>query len=161
MAIRPRFRAEDASTASTGRPLRTCCRIKKSGVHDDAGSGVQTSIALPSSCCSSRWLGVRALVVPRCKAPSRAPPSACSNVGEEAIKGNEVVKQAAELLRASGLNFYGNVEGNDIYRGTTGRGSVCDGFVGKRPRLKASEGLAQMLAGFRAGGVHAQPAGRA
>lgn len=68
------------------------------------------------------------------------------NVGEEAIKGNEVVKQAAELLRASGLNFYGNVEGNDIYRGTTDV-VVCDGFVGN-VALKASEGLAQMLAGF-------------
>src|SRR3546814_8111919 len=40
------------------------------------------------------------------------------NIGEEVIKGNEVVKQAAELLRASGLNFYGNVEGDDICKGT-------------------------------------------
>jgi phosphate acyltransferase len=68
------------------------------------------------------------------------------NVGEEVIKGNEVVKRAAELLRASGLNFYGNVEGDDIYRGTTDV-VVCDGFVGN-VALKASEGLAQMLAGF-------------
>jgi glycerol-3-phosphate acyltransferase PlsX len=67
------------------------------------------------------------------------------NVGEEVIKGNEVVKQAAELLRASALNFYGNVEGDDIYRGTTDV-VVCDGFVGN-VALKASEGLAQMLAG--------------
>jgi glycerol-3-phosphate acyltransferase PlsX len=41
------------------------------------------------------------------------------NIGEEDIKGNEVVKQAAELLRASHLNFYGNVEGDDIFKGTT------------------------------------------
>ena len=68
------------------------------------------------------------------------------NVGEEVIKGNEAVKRAAELLRASGLNFYGNVEGDDIYRGTTDV-VVCDGFVGN-VALKASEGLAQMLAGF-------------
>ena len=67
------------------------------------------------------------------------------NIGEEAIKGNEVVKQAGELLRASALNFYGNVEGNDIYKGTTDV-VVCDGFVGN-VALKASEGLAQMLAG--------------
>jgi glycerol-3-phosphate acyltransferase PlsX len=67
------------------------------------------------------------------------------NVGEEVIKGNEVVKRAAELLRSSGLNFFGNVEGNDIFRGTTDV-VVCDGFVGK-VALKASEGLAQMLAG--------------
>jgi len=68
------------------------------------------------------------------------------NVGEEAIKGNEVVKQAGELLRASGLNFHGNVEGDDIYRGTVDV-IVCDGFVGN-VALKTSEGLAQMLAGF-------------
>jgi glycerol-3-phosphate acyltransferase PlsX len=68
------------------------------------------------------------------------------NIGEEDIKGNEVVKQAAELLRDSGLNFYGNIEGNDIYKGTTDV-VVCDGFVGN-VALKASEGVAQMLATF-------------
>lgn len=66
------------------------------------------------------------------------------NIGEEVIKGNEVVKEAAELLRASPLNFHGNVEGNDIYKGTTDV-VVCDGFVGN-VALKTSEGLAQMLA---------------
>ncbi len=65
------------------------------------------------------------------------------NIGEEAIKGNEVVKQAAEMLRASGLNFQGNVEGDDIYKGKTDV-VVCDGFVGNIA-LKTSEGLAQML----------------
>lgn len=68
------------------------------------------------------------------------------NIGEEEIKGSEVIKQAAELLRASGLNFYGNVEGDDIYKGTTDV-VVCDGFVGNVV-LKTSEGLAQMLATF-------------
>lgn len=68
------------------------------------------------------------------------------NIGEEAIKGNDTVKQAADLLRASGLNFHGNVEGDDIYEGTTDV-VVCDGFVGN-VALKTSEGLARMLAGF-------------
>ena len=68
------------------------------------------------------------------------------NIGEEEIKGNEVVKEAADLLRASDLNFYGNVEGTDIYRGTTDV-VVCDGFVGN-VALKTSEGLAQMLGDF-------------
>ncbi|HSN39957.1 MAG TPA: phosphate acyltransferase PlsX [Burkholderiales bacterium] len=68
------------------------------------------------------------------------------NIGEEDIKGNEVVKHAAELLRASDLNFRGNVEGNDIYKGTTDI-VVCDGFVGN-VALKASEGVAQMLATY-------------
>ena len=72
------------------------------------------------------------------------------NIGEEAIKGSEVVKKAGELLRAAGqagiLNFHGNVEGNDIFKGTTDI-VVCDGFVGN-VALKASEGLASMIASF-------------
>jgi glycerol-3-phosphate acyltransferase PlsX len=68
------------------------------------------------------------------------------NIGSEDIKGNEVVKQAGELLRASHLNFYGNVEGDDIYKGTVDL-VVCDGFVGNVV-LKASEGLAHMMGGF-------------
>jgi len=68
------------------------------------------------------------------------------NIGKELIKGNEVVKQASELLRASPLNFVGNVEGNDIFKGTTDV-IVCDGFVGN-VALKTAEGLALMLAGF-------------
>jgi phosphate acyltransferase len=65
------------------------------------------------------------------------------NIGEEDIKGNEVAKRAADLLRASGLNFYGNVEGDDIYKGTTDV-VVCDGFVGN-VALKASEGVIRMM----------------
>ncbi|MDX9706948.1 MAG: phosphate acyltransferase PlsX [Azospira sp.] len=68
------------------------------------------------------------------------------NIGEEEIKGNEVVKQAAELLRESGLNFVGNVEGDGVYMGEADV-VVCDGFVGN-VALKISEGLAQMLATF-------------
>ena len=68
------------------------------------------------------------------------------NIGEEAIKGNDIVKDAAELLRASDLNFQGNVEGTDIYMGTIDV-IVCDGFVGN-VALKTSEGLAQMLAQY-------------
>lgn len=65
------------------------------------------------------------------------------NIGEEVIKGNEVVKEAADLLRASPLNFHGNVEGNDIFKGTVDV-VVCDGFVGNVV-LKSVEGLAKML----------------
>ena len=66
------------------------------------------------------------------------------NIGVEDIKGNETVKRAAELLRDSGLNFSGNVEGDDIYKGSVDV-VVCDGFVGN-VALKASEGVAQMMA---------------
>ena len=69
------------------------------------------------------------------------------NIGEEEIKGNEVIKRAGELLRTAAagghLNFHGNVEGNDIFKGTTDL-VVCDGFVGN-VALKTSEGLAGML----------------
>ncbi|MEK9802193.1 MAG: phosphate acyltransferase PlsX [Curvibacter sp.] len=72
------------------------------------------------------------------------------NIGEEVIKGNETIKKAGELLRSAAnsgdLNFYGNVEGNDIFKGTTDI-VVCDGFVGN-VALKTSEGLASMIGGF-------------
>jgi len=72
------------------------------------------------------------------------------NIGEEVIKGNEVIKKTAQLLRLAAsngdLNFYGNVEGNDIYSGLTDL-VVCDGFVGN-VALKASEGLAKMIGQF-------------
>ena len=71
------------------------------------------------------------------------------NIGEEAIKGSEVIKRAGELLRAAGrsgyLNFQGNVEGNDIFKGTVDI-VTCDGFVGN-VALKASEGVASMITG--------------
>jgi glycerol-3-phosphate acyltransferase PlsX len=65
------------------------------------------------------------------------------NIGEENIKGNEVVKAAGEMLRLGNLNFVGNVEGDDIFKGNTNV-IVCDGFVGN-VALKTSEGLAQMV----------------
>ncbi len=72
------------------------------------------------------------------------------NIGEEAIKGSETIKRAGELLRlaAAGghINFHGNVEGNDIFKGITDI-VVCDGFVGN-VMLKTSEGLASMLTDF-------------
>jgi glycerol-3-phosphate acyltransferase PlsX len=68
------------------------------------------------------------------------------NIGSEEIKGNEVVKKAGEMLRQCPVNFHGNVEGDDIYKGTTDV-VVCDGFVGN-VALKTSEGLAKMLGDF-------------
>lgn len=69
------------------------------------------------------------------------------NIGEEVIKGNDVIKRAGQLLREAAargdLNFHGNVEGNDIFKGTTDI-VVCDGFVGN-VALKTSEGLAAMV----------------
>jgi glycerol-3-phosphate acyltransferase PlsX len=72
------------------------------------------------------------------------------NVGEEAIKGSEMIKKAGELLRSAAnngdLNFFGNVEGDDILKGTVDI-VVCDGLVGNIA-LKSMEGVAKMIVDF-------------
>jgi glycerol-3-phosphate acyltransferase PlsX len=68
------------------------------------------------------------------------------NIGEEEVKGNEVIKQSAELIKQTNLDYYGFVEGDDIYKGTTDV-VVCDGFEGNIA-LKSSEGLAKMVSFF-------------
>ena len=79
-----------------------------------------------------------------------APTVGLLNIGEEVIKGSDEIKRAGELLRAAAksgdLNFVGNVEGNDIFKGTADI-VVCDGFVGN-VLLKTSEGLATMIGQF-------------
>ena len=81
------------------------------------------------------------------------------NIGEEAIKGSETIKRAGELLRAAGeggqINFHGNVEGNDIFKGTVDI-VVCDGFVGN-VLLKTSEGPGLDAGRLHPPGVHARP----
>jgi glycerol-3-phosphate acyltransferase PlsX len=73
------------------------------------------------------------------------------SIGEEAEKGNKVVKEAHQLLRCAGLNFHGNVEGRDVLAGTSDRGPidvvVCDGFVGN-VLLKFYEAVAPMMLGM-------------
>ena len=66
------------------------------------------------------------------------------SIGEEAGKGNTLVKETHEMLRAGTLNFYGNVEGRDVYKGDVDV-IICDGFVGN-VALKVSEGLADAAA---------------
>jgi len=68
------------------------------------------------------------------------------NIGQEEMKGNESVKEAAQLLAASDIHYIGFVEGDDIYRGTANV-VVCDGFVGN-VALKSSEGVASMIGHF-------------
>jgi glycerol-3-phosphate acyltransferase PlsX len=65
------------------------------------------------------------------------------NIGEEEIKGNEKVKEAARLLTASHINYIGFVEGNDIFSRDVDV-VVTDGFVGN-VSLKTMEGLAKMI----------------
>jgi len=62
-------------------------------------------------------------------------------IGEETGKGNSLIKETYPLLEKSTLNFIGNVEGRDVFRGDVDV-IVCDGFVGN-VCLKVSEGLAE------------------
>jgi phosphate acyltransferase len=65
------------------------------------------------------------------------------SIGEEAHKGNDLTRAAAELLKTVNLNFIGNVEGRDIFTGNVDV-IVCDGFIGN-VALKVSEGLGDMV----------------
>jgi glycerol-3-phosphate acyltransferase PlsX len=99
--------------------------------------------------CDARHLlqfGVMGAMLAEAVDHSSRPTVGLLNIGEEDIKGNEVVKEAALLLKESGLNFIGNVEGDGIYKGHADV-VVCDGFVGN-VALKTTEGLAQMLGVF-------------
>ena len=77
---------------------------------------------------------------------NRSPRIGLLNIGEEEIKGNEQVKEAAGLLASSHLNYGGFAEGDDIYKGGYDV-VVCDGFVGN-VSLKTTEGVAKMIAQF-------------
>ncbi|MDX1812188.1 MAG: phosphate acyltransferase PlsX [Gammaproteobacteria bacterium] len=68
------------------------------------------------------------------------------NIGEEDIKGDETVKASAKLIAQTNLNYYGFVEGDDIFKGTVDV-VVCDGFVGN-VALKTGEGVAKMISHF-------------
>ena len=68
------------------------------------------------------------------------------NIGEEEIKGNEIVKEAGRLLSESNLNYIGYVEGDGIYLSDVDV-VVCDGFVGN-VMLKTTEGVAKMIFSF-------------
>ncbi|MBI5050975.1 MAG: phosphate acyltransferase PlsX [Nitrospirae bacterium] len=72
-----------------------------------------------------------------------SPKTALLGIGEEDAKGNELTKEAFKLLRDSGINFSGNIEGKDIFTGEADV-VVCDGFVGNIA-LKISEGLAEAI----------------
>ncbi len=110
----------------------------------DLGANVDST---PEHLLQFAFLGVALDAVLKGKAQ---PSVGLLNIGEEVIKGNETIKAAGELLRAAhdrgDIHFFGNVEGNDIFKGTTDI-VVCDGFVGN-VALKTSEGLATMVGDF-------------
>lgn len=71
------------------------------------------------------------------------PKVALLSIGEETGKGNQLVREAYKLLSSSNLNFCGNIEGRDMYRGDVDI-VICDGFIGNIC-LKLSEGLAETI----------------
>jgi glycerol-3-phosphate acyltransferase PlsX len=76
----------------------------------------------------------------------KRPRVALLSIGEEETKGNELTREAAARLKHAPLNFMGNVEGRDVFRGNVDV-VVCDGFIGNIA-LKLSEGLAEHIGGM-------------
>jgi glycerol-3-phosphate acyltransferase PlsX len=76
----------------------------------------------------------------------KKPRVALLSIGEEESKGNELTREASALLKQVPLNFIGNVEGRDIFRGNVDV-IVCDGFIGNIA-LKLSEGLVEHIGGM-------------
>ncbi len=76
----------------------------------------------------------------------KKPRIALLSIGEEEVKGNELTREAALRIKQSQLNFAGNVEGRDLFRGNVDV-IVCDGFIGNIA-LKLSEGLAEHISGM-------------
>ena len=76
----------------------------------------------------------------------KKPRVALLSIGEEEMKGNELTREAAALLKQTALNFVGNVEGRDVFRGNVDV-IVCDGFIGN-VALKISEGLVEHIGGL-------------
>jgi glycerol-3-phosphate acyltransferase PlsX len=76
----------------------------------------------------------------------KRPRVALLSIGEEEMKGNELTRETSNLLKQSSLNFVGNVEGRDVFRGNVDV-IVCDGFIGN-VALKISEGLVEHVQGM-------------
>jgi phosphate acyltransferase len=76
----------------------------------------------------------------------KKPRVALLSIGEEEGKGNDLTREAAQLLKNSSIHFIGNIEGRDVFRGNV-EVIVCDGFIGNVV-LKLSEGLVEHIGGM-------------
>ncbi|MGD8842322.1 MAG: phosphate acyltransferase PlsX [Gammaproteobacteria bacterium] len=90
--------------------------------------------------------GLMGSVLARAVDGNSAPSVGLLNIGAEEMKGSETIKEAASLLSASALNYFGFVEGDDVYGGKVDV-VACDGFIGNIA-LKSSEGVARMISHF-------------
>ncbi|HID24596.1 MAG TPA: phosphate acyltransferase PlsX [Planctomycetaceae bacterium] len=138
-----------AFVAAAQMLLRRLKGVKRPGIAATfpSLSGVCTVIDVGANIkCKPEHLyqyGVMASLFTREVVGRKEPRVGLLNIGEEDAKGNELVKQTRELLADSALNFVGNVEGRDIFRGECDV-IVCEGFVGNVV-LKVSEALAESL----------------
>ena len=110
------------------------CLIVDAGANVDCKPFHLLSFAVMGSVYAERALGLK------------EPRVGLLNIGEEESKGNELVVKAYPLLKESGLNFIGNVEGKDIPHGAADV-VICDGFVGNVV-LKLAEGLGSAIVGM-------------
>lgn len=119
-----------------------------SALPSEKGSTYMLDLGANADCTAEQLLqfAIMGAMLVSCVEHKPNPSVGLLNIGSEDIKGNEVVKKAGELLRESHLNFYGNIEGDDIFKGTADL-VVCDGFVGN-VSLKTTEGLAHMMGKF-------------
>jgi phosphate acyltransferase len=111
--------------------------LKGNAILLDAGANVD---------CKNTQLfqfGIMGHVFAECILGKKNPRVGLLSIGEEDGKGNEIVKEAFQMLKTSHINFIGNVEGKEVYRGNADV-IVCDGFTGN-VALKISESLAEMI----------------
>jgi glycerol-3-phosphate acyltransferase PlsX len=109
------------------------------------GPAVLLDVGASVECRPSHLLhfGVMGSVFARIALGVEVPRVGLLSIGEEETKGNELTREAHQLLKASGLAFIGNVEARDVYTGIADV-IVCDGFTGNIA-LKTSEGLVEVV----------------
>jgi phosphate acyltransferase len=109
------------------------------------GPAVLLDVGASVECRPSHLLhfGVMGSVFARVALGVEEPRVGLLSIGEEETKGNELTREAHQLLKASGLAFIGNVEARDVYTGIADV-IVCDGFTGN-VALKISEGLVEVV----------------
>ena len=134
LVILGRIKGVDRPAIATYVPTRGGgCILLDVGASIDPKPSQLVQFAIMGSCFAISVLG------------RREPRVGLLNIGEESSKGTEVMQEAHRMLKTSGLNFVGNVEGRDIFAGAVDV-TVCDGFVGNI-LLKFTESVVDMVYG--------------
>ena len=139
-----------AVVASATVSLRTLKGVKKPGIAVTMPTKTQVPCTIidvgANIYCKPRHLlhyGIMAVEYVRCAHGVENPSVGLLNIGEEHAKGNDLVRETHALFQSSDLNFYGNIEGREVFSGECNI-VVCEGFVGN-VLLKAAEGLADAI----------------